>query len=229
MNLVNNSAEKAEVTIDYLRKHPDFFIHHPEILTTLNVPHDTDKNVSSLIEYQVSRLRHQTAELQKSINSLKEDACVKRELAEHIHSLSLSIQKVTNFKQLYELVSRGLKRDYSASQVLLYLFKKCNSENIDYSGIKFLDKGSKLSLMFTEIFHRGKALCGSLQEEHIEALFGKNHNTIRSTILIPLIQPDWQGLLVIGSQKNNCYSHGFELDLLVYLSRVITPVINKQS
>ncbi|NIQ15196.1 MAG: DUF484 family protein, partial [Candidatus Dadabacteria bacterium] len=53
--------------------------------------------------------------------------------------------------------------------------------------------------MFTEIFHRNKPLCGSLQEEHIKTLFGNQENSINSTILIPLQQQKWQGLLVIGS------------------------------
>lgn len=82
--------------------------------------------------------------------------------------------------------------------------------------------------MFIEVFHRGKPLCGSLPEEHIKLLFGNQESMIKSTILIPLQQPDWQGLLVRESQEYNCYSHGFELDFLVYLSEILSLAINKQ-
>ena len=79
--------------------------------------------------------------------------------------------------------------------------------------------------MFTEIFHRKNPLCDSLQEEHIEALFSENNKPIQSTVLIPLQQVGWKGLLALGSYLHNRYSRGFEIDLLVYLSHIMSHVI----
>jgi len=227
MGLVRNQCSKFEEIIDYLNKHPDFFILHPEILTDLNIPHQLNDNVSSLIEYQVKKLRQDISTLKNSMSVLEHEKNKNRELARQVNSLALSLINEKVINQSYDLLSRGLKKYYAANKVLLYIFSKYTT-NKNYSGLRFLDLNSKLRFMFTEVFHRGKPLCGSLQEEHIKLLFGKPYNMINSTILIPLHQPDWQGLFVVGSQEHNCYSHGFELDSLVYLSNILSLTINKQ-
>jgi uncharacterized protein YigA (DUF484 family) len=71
--------------------------------------------------------------------------------------------------------------------------------------------------MFTELFHHNKPLCDSLQTEHIEALLGAEIESIHSTVLIPVQQSDWHGLLVLGSTMQDQYSHGFKIDLLNYI------------
>jgi len=57
--------------------------------------------------------------------------------------------------------------------------------------------------MFSELFYRGQPLCGSLQEEHLKALFGANSKIIKSTVLLPFAGDGWQELLVLGSRLDN--------------------------
>jgi len=224
MGLVKNYSEKTEEIIEYLKNNPEFFTKHPEILQELKIPHETGENVSSLIEYQVIRLRQKIIELEQSINDLEEDTKSKREHAKYMHGLLLSLLKADDYQKLFDTLNKELKNYYGAKQVLLYIFKREGLKD-NYKGLRFVDPDSKLKFMFTEILHRKKPLCGSLQEEHIKALFKENHHLIHSTILIPLKEPGWEGLLVLGSSENNCYSHGFKLDLLVYLTQVLGLVI----
>lgn len=220
MSIVKNLSGTTEEIAEYLHNHPDFLVLHPELIPDLVIPHTTEENITSLIEYQVSRLRQQLADLQRIVHEMESGSTGGRKFASSIHALSLELLACTSLEKLYKCLRTGLKTYYSADRVQLLLFSKYDaSENC--SGMHFMDSSSKLRFMFTEIFHRNKPLCGSLQEEHLLELFDGDIELIKSTVLLSMDDAFWQGLLVLGSRKPDCYSHGFELDLLVYLKDIV--------
>ena len=226
MSLVKNKNNSVDEIIDYLIKHPDFFNNHPDVLSCLEVPHELDGKVSSLIEYQVRNLKKEISILKTSINKYSEEKENNRQLAKHIHALSLQLVTADNIACSVTMLKKQLQHLLLADKVLLFIF--CDNQiKSECPELIFQEKDSKSKLMFTEVFHRGKPLCGSLQEEHIRLLFGKQVDTVHSTILIPMSGKSWQALLVIGSNDHNCYSHGFQLDSLVYLAQIISLVIDK--
>jgi hypothetical protein len=220
MSLVKNLSGTPEEIVEYLRNHPDFFALHPELIPDLIVPHITEGNVTSLIEYQVTRLRQQLADLQHNVNDIESGSTTDRKFASSIHALSLTLFACTSPHQLYQRLHKGLKTYYSADRMLLLLFSKPEAP-ANSCDIHFMDSNSKLRFMFTEIFHRNKPLCGSLQEEHLVELFERDFDSIKSTVLLPMDDAHWQGLLVLGSHEQSRYGHGFELDLLVFLKNII--------
>ena len=224
--------DSPEDIVEYLRSHPDFFVEHTDILSELNIPHDTPGqlastgNVASLIEHQVAQLRHENSSLNETLEKSEEDVVHQRNLAKTTHDLSLQLMKVDSLKSLNDLLSKNLRQHYQAERFLFLVFKTpVDSENC--SGIRFLEANSKLAFMFTELFHHNKPLCDSLQIEHIDALFGSEGETetIRSTALIPVQQSDWHGMLVLGSKKQDQYCHGFEMDLLNYITMISAALI----
>ena len=224
MNPVKTHAHPPDELIDYLNSHPDFFIEHPELLAELNIPHIPGRKVPSLIEYQVARLRQELDELRNSITRMEYDAVNNSRLTGEMHTLSLEVLEARTPLDLYNILCRDLKTFYSADHVLLLIFASAGTMT-DHAGLKFLDPNSSLRFMFSELFHRGKPLCGSLQEEHLQALFGANSEAIKSTVLLPFACDGWQALLVLGSLAENLYSHGLELDLLDFLNNILNSVI----
>lgn len=217
MGLVNNLSVKTKEIIDYLHSHPDFFVSHPEILTELRIPHDNIGQASSLIEYQVERLQDQIDDLLCCLD--KSDSVTKRnrQFSSAVHKLVLTLQSKTTIAGVYTALSRGLRTLYHADRVLLLIFN--NREPVhELPDLRFLKTDSKPAFMFTEVMHRNKPLCGSLQEEHLLTLFQDDISGIKSTVLIPVWQNDWHGLMVLGSRTPDCYSHGFELDLLLFIA-----------
>jgi len=218
MALIKDLPDSPEDIIEYLRNHPDFFVEHTDILFELNIPHNTSGNVSSLIEHQVAQLRHENSSLNEHLEKSEEDVAHQRKLAKTTHALSLQLMKVESLKALNDLLSKSLRQHYQADQFLFLVFKTpIDSE--DCSNIRFHETNSKLAFMFTELFHHNKPLCDSLQTEHIDALFETIGETesIRSTAIIPVQQSDWHGMLVLGSNKQDQYCHGFEMDLLIVI------------
>ena len=224
--------DSPEDIIEYLRNHPDFFVEHTDILSELNIPHDTPGqlaatgNVASLIEHQVAQLRHENSSLNENLEKSEEDVAHQRNLAKTTHDLSLQLMKVDSLKALNDLLSKNLRQHYQADHFLFLVFKT-PADSEDCSDIRFLEANSKLAFMFTELFHHNKPLCDSLQSEHIDALFGimEGGDSIRSTALIPVQQSDWHGMLVLGSRKQDQYCHGFEMELLNYITMISAALI----
>jgi len=224
--------DSPEDIIEYLRNNPDFFVEHTDILSELNIPHDTPgqlastDNVASLIEHQVALLRHENSSLNENLEKSEEDVARQRKLAKETHDLSLQLMRVDSLQALNDLLSKSLRQHYQAERFLFLVFKT-PIESEDCSNIHFHEANSKLAFMFTELFHHNKPLCDSLQTEHLDALFGTTGETesIRSTTLIPVQQSDWHGMLVLGSKKQDQYCHGFEMDLLNYVTMISAALI----
>jgi uncharacterized protein YigA (DUF484 family) len=232
MALTKDLPDSPEDILEYLRKHPDFFVEHTDILSELNIPHNTPgklaatDNVASLIEHQVALLRQENSSLNENLEKSEEDVADQRKLAKETHDLSLQLMQVDSLQALNDLLSKNLRQHYQAERFLFLVFKT-PIESEDCSNIRFHEANSKLAFMFTELFHHNKPLCDSLQTEHIDALFGTREGAepIRSTALIPVQQSDWHGMLVLGSKNQDQYCHGFEMDLLNYITMISAALI----
>jgi uncharacterized protein len=220
MDTLSKPEDIARQIMHYLKKYPDFFRDNPVFLRELNIPHQTEEGVSSLIERQVMGLRQQNQKLENELNSREIKAQAQQALLADTHQHSLDILQATDVHTLSHIVTSCIQDDFFASQVRLYVF----SDQLlpeDTETIRFYGGNARLKRMFIELLNRNKPLCGSLQEEHVCALFGKDAATIHSTLIIPIIQTEWQGLLVLGSEQRGLYGHGYEQDMLVYLSTII--------
>ena len=119
-----------------------------------------------------------------------------------------------------------MKLFYGADRTLLFIFGD-DEKLTSYPDLKFIKENSKLQFMFTELFHRNKPLCDSLQEEYLRKLFEGEYEQIKSTAIIALDNKDWQGLLVLASHETNRYTQGPELELLVYIKDVLQLMLGK--
>lgn len=220
MSPVKTHASLPVEIIEYLGNHPDVFVQHPELLSGLNIPHAASRNVASLIEYQVIHLRQELDELRNTLARMEFDSDHHKKLVSNSHALALELIAAENPHDLYNSLRRDLKTYYSADSVLLLIFTRVKTI-ANHAGLRFYNSSSSLRFMFSELFHRSQPLCGSLQEEHLRALFGGNSDIIKSTVLLPCSGDGWQELLVLGSHTDNRYSHGLELDLLRFINDII--------
>lgn len=224
MSPVTTQVRPPAGIVAYLGKHPDIFVEHPELLSGLNLPHLPGRNISSLLEYQVVRLRRETEALRHHIAALESAAAHSHRVTGAILTLALQILAARTPADLYKLLRRDLQTYYAADHVLLLIFTRAPRPT-GPAGLKYCDTRSGLCFMFAELFQRDKPLCGSLQEEHVEALFGKHAATIKSTVLLPHAGAGWQSLLALGSHTENCYGRGAELDLLLFLNKMLNSMI----
>ncbi|MDZ7736653.1 MAG: DUF484 family protein [Gammaproteobacteria bacterium] len=209
----------AERVAEYLREHPEFLDERPDLLSTLSLSHDMPPGVSSLIEKQVSALRTENRRYRQQVKNLHKTQEDIRALIDLAHQLSLRILQSPEAETACDILYDFVHNDYEADQATLFLFLDDNPFT-SATIVDIRDRHDRLRLLLAELFNRKQPLLDSLQSEHLSLMFGDTRNQIHSTILMPLIGQNWDGLLVVGSHQRDRYRRGPELELLVYLARI---------
>lgn len=227
MDTLSKSEDITEVVVNYLKNHPDFFREHPYLLRDLNVPHDTGKGVSSLIERQVALLRNQIKTFEQDVDARDIRSRQERFLSTGAYSLTVELLSRKSVDGLYQSLQRFLMKYGIADMFKLFVFSDYPLEHT-VPDITFLPRQANLKMMFIELINRRKPLCSSLQEEHIKLLFGKQSGEVRSSLIIPLVRPNWDGLFVLGAHNHGRYGYGNELDTLVFITNIVCHVLDNR-
>jgi len=218
-------VDNLPVVIDYLERNPDFFLDNQTLLSKLTLPHITGKSISSLIEYQVDRLRKNEQLLKTQIDTLSSNQEHNDRLANEAYKLSLELSEMTSLEKLYDKLFLFLKEEYQCSDLLIFLFVEKRPRQ-DYHNLRFKPIHSKLRYLFSELYNFNKPLCDSLPSEYIDALFGKDSSKIKSTVTLPINNEAPLGLFILGSQEYNAYRHGFSINLLNHLKNIFVKRCN---
>ncbi len=215
MALAKTSSDLSNLVSDYLRTHPDFFLSRPETLKHLTLGHTTGKNVASLIELQVERLRQTVQLLEKENHSLRTINENNESLAAKTKQALTILDRCDNDAELFRELQCIARNLFDTDELNLFIFSD-QSLSIRQAGIYLEPQDSRLRRMFIELFNRNKPLCDSLQDEYVDTLFGKP-NTMQSTLLIPCSTADSSFLFAFGSQNRNVYQQGVALKLLTLI------------
>lgn len=209
MDRLSRPSGSAAQVLRYLKNHPDFFRENPAFLNELSIPHLPGTGVSSLIEKQVQNLRTRERQLEQQLQAEKIKSLSRNVLLDRVLRSSLQLQKtkcLDSFSMNLGLVMQEL---FQADFTRCFVFS--DSVNVHPTDCIEVSSGSSfLRRMFIEIINRGKALCGSLQEAHIAALFPTHEDRIHSTLMIPLQIDSGECLLVLGSSRKGLYGQDAE-------------------
>lgn len=218
-------ANSLPVVIDYLGRNPNFFLDNPTLLSKLNLPHITGRNISSLIEYQVDHLRKNEQLLKTQLETFTNNQEQNDRLAQETYKLALELMDATNIEMLYDKLFLFLKTEYQCSHLMVFLFVEKRPYN-DYRNLRFKPIHSKLRYLFSGLYNVNKPLCDSLPSEYIDALFGVDSTKIKSTVTLPINNEEPLGLFILGSQEYNAYRHGFSINILNHLKNVFVKQCN---
>lgn len=222
-----DDASLAQAVAEYLRRHPEWFAARPSLLAGLNIPHETCAGTVSLVERQVRNLREENARLRFDLQRVHKRSARTGALVDRVHELAMSILRASAPRELFELTRECLREAFAASTLSIYVFSRPAAVESS-AGLRFRERDDRVRNLFAELLNSGTPLCDSLQAEHISALFGQGaDNTIRSTALIPLRRQGWDGLLALGSREWDQYAQGLDLDLLIYVSHVLSVSIHR--
>jgi len=198
---------------EHLRRHPDFFEQHPDVLAALHLHHETQGAVS-LLEYQVRVLRRQLDTERQRLNHLIARAREYDAQLSRVHALVLQLLVIDDPKHLCDLLKDALKREFRADAVALRLFK------LPGEGGEASD--DPLSLAFQDFLDREHALCGPLDKERARLLFGAPGARIRTAALVPIRAEKRSGVLAIGSADPERFNPDLGTDLLDRLGDIVS-------
>ena len=195
----SGELDEADV-VDYLERNADFLRRNPQAIEAMELQHASG-NAVSLIERQVDSLRATNRELRSRFDALIETARENQQRVVHLNRLARILVSAES--------AAGMTADLAACMVnhldvdRIYIGVNARDLPPD-SGIHTLVDDDAASRALTNVFRRGKPICGALSVEQSEALFATRSESaapLVSAALVPLGVNGVHGALVLASHQ----------------------------
>jgi len=214
-----------EVVAAYLRKHPDFFQHHPELLEVVEIRHESG-GAASLIERQVEQLRESNQDLNRQLNRLVQVAAENEQLMSRLHRLTLELMSIVSRRDFFTQLGNSLLNDFNADILQICLFDKAAAAEAG-EDVMAIDADDPALEPFRAQLDKGSAVCGRLGESKLEFLFGSKARWVQSTALVPLGEKGAHGMMAIGSSDPARFYPGMGTLFLELLANVISTRLSE--
>jgi uncharacterized protein YigA (DUF484 family) len=207
---------------DYLSEHPDYFQSRPDLLADIEIPHQSGAAVS-LIERQVESLRKQLKETRQELKDVMEIAAHNHSLQERMHRLTLELIDAADFDEVLNALEDELHDDFKADAMELRLFSSSHMDEHLEGKLK------EQADTFQQFFNQNLPICGQLEQEQLDYIFGAESDRIASTALIPLKSEGVLGLLAIGSVDPKRFAPHHGTEFLTRLGEIISRTLQAVS
>lgn len=216
---LNGDELAASDVVAYLRRHPQFFEEHPNLLKQLHLRHESGGAVS-LMERQNQILRQENRQLIERLNHFIKVAQRNDRLFQKLQRLVLELIPETSLNPLLTKLQQGLVRDFDVDETTVVLFHHPNGD-----GDCWLNADAEaLADPFPALVRDGKALCGPFTETKRNVLFAGL--TVGSLALAPLTRDsEVIGLLALGHRSEEHFRSGTDTLFLTHLSQVVSQLI----
>jgi len=205
----------------YLRRHPEFLAEFPDIALALLMPREQGAT-TSLASYQLEVLRDKNRELNRRLHELIEIAAENEQLMVRVHSLTVALMRERTLGDSVRRAAAGLTEDFHTDLVRLVLFRGARADLPAANWLILATNGVKQLPAFAEFVKRNEPLCGRLQQDKLDALFGTHAGEVRSTVLMPI---DGIGMLAIGSHDANRFHPGMGTVFLKLIAEAIAAAV----
>lgn len=218
-DVVKDGPSGLEVA-SFLRRNPRFLDQFPDLAMTLNVPRE-EGTATSLASYQLQVLRDKNRELNKRLQELFATANDNERLTVRMHQLTLALLRARDPAQTLHTLVAVLTEDFRSEFVRLVLFRA--DDRLPAAEWVHVIAPDDVSLRpFGEFLAAGEPLCGRLQPEKNDVLFGERAVQVQSVALLPLHK---RGMLAIGSGDANRFFPGMGTLFLRLLSETVVAAL----
>ncbi|MDY6981744.1 MAG: DUF484 family protein [Pseudomonadota bacterium] len=208
----------------WLRKHPDFFHRHGDLLLELSIPHESGKAIS-LLERQVAVFRERQSSLQDQIHEFIGNARNNDNLFEKTRLVVLEILRAENFAAVVDLMEQRLRTDFDASASALVFVSDGNDGPTPVTRLGTASVRAALG----ELFAKQRTYCGALNLVQQQLLFPGQSAPIVSAAIVPLHLPDDSAvrqqyglpLLLIGSTREQHFNSSLDTLFLDFIGEVL--------
>lgn len=202
---MNETLEKigAHEVAAWLRRHPTFLKQFPDLALTLVVPRD-DGPTASLASYQLEVLRDKNRELSRRLVELGTNAQVNERLAVRTHQLTLALMRQGTAADTLRAMAASLEEDFAGDLVRIVSLQPV-AELEQAPWLQVIAAGDARLAPFHDCLQDGEPICGRLQPEKNDVLYGERVGEVMSTALLPL---PGVGLIAVGSHDANRFYPG---------------------
>jgi hypothetical protein len=224
----DNNRSIEDIVSKFLRQNPDFLEREPSLLKYMELSHASGPAIS-LIEKQVQYLRGLNETLEQQLNQLIQVASDNEKLMTRLHELTLDLMSMGDLPAFFDRLSDALLSEFKADILNITLFD-LKIEAGPKTPMFHIKRDDPEMQQFQEHLEKGVSVCGRLNRNKRDYLFGSRAQWVQSTALVPMGK---DGMLAIGSSDPARFYPGMGtlfLDLLaqVVVSRLALEVPEKQ-
>ena len=216
---VREGLDAMEVA-SYLRRHPEFLNEFPDLALALVLPREQGQ-AASLASYQLDVLRDKNRELNRRLHELIEIAHENQLLMVRVHTLTLALMRATSLPETLNALVAALTEDFDTDLVRVVLFRT----DPDLPAAEWLlvePDGASALPAFAEFLKRAEPLCGRLQQDKLDSLFGSRVGEVASAVLLPV---DGVGMLAVGSPDANRFHPGMGTVFLKLIAEAVAAAV----
>jgi len=213
----DNNRSIEDIVFKYLRQNPDFLEREPSLLKHMELSHATGPAVS-LIEKQVQYLRGLNETLEQQLNQLIQVASDNEKLMSRLHELTLDLMSMGDLPSFFDRLSDALLSEFKADILNITLFD-LKVEAGPKTPMFHIKRDDPEMQQFQEHLDKGVSVCGRLNRNKRDYLFGSRAQWVQSTALVPMGN---DGMLAIGSSDGARFYPGMGTLFLDLLAKVVT-------
>jgi len=184
-------ALRAEEVAQYLEHHPEFFVHHAQLLMQIQVPHPHGAGAISLSERQVLSLRDKNKALEAKLGELIRYGEENDDISQRVHRLAVAMMRAASLQEIFDGVYRSIRDDFAIGHAGVRLWRG--------NGVlpEFGATSAELQRFASEL---PRPFCGPNENSEAVAWFGSGGADVRSVAFIPLRdEAAVFGMLALGS------------------------------
>ena len=213
----DNTRSTEEIVTRYLRQNPEFLEKQPALLKHLELSHASGPAIS-LIERQVQYLRQENEALEQQHNQLMQIASENEKLMSRLHRLTLELMSIGDLPSFFDLLSEALLTEFKADTLNITLFE-LKIEAGPKTPLFHVHHDDPDLQQFQETLDKGHSVCGRLNHNKRDFLFGNRAQWVQSMVLVPMGK---DGMLAIGSSDPARFYPGMGTIFLDLLGDVVT-------
>ncbi len=206
--------------ISLLRENPDILNRHPELISVLEVTHESGGAVS-LIERQVNVLRQQSQNQESRLRELMDVARDNERLSRTCHRLAVDLLATHDVDDVISIVLDTFKTELSADFAVVKLFSD-DAELIERSTGLFVDVNSEELNAFKTMLQHKNTVCGKSTSEQKDYLFDDKAEKVKSVAIIPLVAGANLGLIGLGADNAQRFKSNMGTDFLSQVGELIS-------
>ena len=213
----DNNRSIEDIVSKYLRQNPDFLEREPSLLKYMELSHASGPAIS-LIEKQVQYLRGLNETLEQQLNQLILVASDNEKLMTRLHQLTLDLMSMGDLPSFFDRLSDALLSEFKADILNITLFD-LKIEAGPKTPMFHIKRDDPEMQQFQEHLEKGVSVCGRLNRNKRDYLFGSRAQWVQSTALVPMGN---DGMLAIGSSDPARFYPGMGTLFLDLLAQVVT-------
>lgn len=209
--------------IALLKQHSDILLRHPDILTELQIPHESGAAIS-LIERQIELLREKIKTVESRMRELMDIARDNERLAESRHRIAVNLLGAHDKHDVISIVLDELGNELKAEYAVIKLISD-DAQQLKQRPELFVAANTRELNVFSTMLKHKNPVCGRSSKEQKAFLFGKDAAQVESAAIIPLVAGADLGLLGLGSQDPQRFHSTKGLDFLRHIGELISAAL----